>query len=169
MLFPRPMPEVRQVIFISTPHRGSYVAGLSLTHLLGKLVSMPKSVAGMASDFLSGNSDNILVSPNQTRLGSVYGMSPNSPFIKALAQIPVVQGVHAHSIIPVRGDGLLAEEADGVVRYSSAHVEGVDSELVVRHSGHSTQSNPVTIAEVRRILLLELGAGTAAPSAQAAR
>jgi pimeloyl-ACP methyl ester carboxylesterase len=168
-LFPRPMPEVREVIFISTPHRGSYVAGLSLTHLLGMLVSMPKSVAGVATDLVAGNGDNVLVNPSQMRLGSVYGMSPSSPFIKTLAQIPVAPGVHAHSIIPVRGDGPLANEADGVVRYSSAHIEGVDSDLVVRHSGHSTQSNPLTIAEVRRILLLGLGADATVRPAQAAR
>jgi hypothetical protein len=42
-----------------------------------------------------------------------------------------------------------------VVKYSSAHLDGVDSELVV-NSGHSTQANPVTIGEVRRILLEQL-------------
>jgi hypothetical protein len=42
---------------------------------------------------------------------------------------------------------------DGVVEYSSAHLEGVDSEYIVR-STHSTQSNPYTIEDVRRILLI---------------
>jgi hypothetical protein len=40
-----------------------------------------------------------------------------------------------------------------VVEYTSAHLDGVDSEKVVR-SAHSTQSDPETIEEVRRILLL---------------
>jgi hypothetical protein len=44
---------------------------------------------------------------------------------------------------------------DGVVKYSSAHLAGVESELVVR-SGHSCQGNPATIEEVRRILLEHL-------------
>jgi hypothetical protein len=39
------------------------------------------------------------------------------------------------------------------VRYQSAHIEGVESELIVR-SGHSVQANPQTVLEVRRILLL---------------
>jgi len=43
-----------------------------------------------------------------------------------------------------------------VVRYTSAHIEPVESELVVR-SGHSTQSNPHTIEEVRRILYRHAG------------
>jgi hypothetical protein len=37
------------------------------------------------------------------------------------------------------------------VEYVSAHLEGVVERIV--RSGHSTQSHPHTIAEVRRILL----------------
>ena len=43
-----------------------------------------------------------------------------------------------------------------MVTYSSAHLDGVESELVVNHSGHSTQANPITIGEVRRILVEQL-------------
>jgi hypothetical protein len=39
----------------------------------------------------------------------------------------------------------------GVVRYSSALIDGVASELIVR-SSHSAQAVPETIEEVRRIL-----------------
>jgi hypothetical protein len=53
----------------------------------------------------------------------------------------------------VRGDGPVEDGSDGVVRYQSAHIDGVESELVVR-SGHSVQSNPQTVLELRRILLL---------------
>jgi hypothetical protein len=44
---------------------------------------------------------------------------------------------------------------DGVVAYDSAHIEEVESELVVR-SGYSVQSNPKAIEEIRRILLEHL-------------
>jgi hypothetical protein len=53
----------------------------------------------------------------------------------------------------VLGDGPLADEKDGVVAYSSAHLDGVDGEFVVRRSGHSTQGDPRTIEEVRRLLV----------------
>jgi hypothetical protein len=42
-----------------------------------------------------------------------------------------------------------------VVLYTSAHVEYVESEFLVR-SGHSSQGNPLVIEEVRRILLEHL-------------
>jgi pimeloyl-ACP methyl ester carboxylesterase len=47
--------------------------------------------------------------------------------------------------------GLLREALRGLVQ--ELDPEGVESELVVR-SGHSTQENPSSIEEVRRILLL---------------
>jgi hypothetical protein len=44
---------------------------------------------------------------------------------------------------------------DGVVSYESAHLDDVESELVVM-SGHSSQSNPLVVNEVRRILIEHL-------------
>jgi hypothetical protein len=80
-------------------------------------------------------------------------MTPRSALIQGLAPEPIVPGVHAHSIISVAGDGPVESGNDGVVQYSSAHIDGVDSEVVVR-SPHSCQSKPETIAEVHRILRL---------------
>ena len=45
----------------------------------------------------------------------------------------------------------MSGKTDGVVAYESAHLDGVASEKIVR-SSHSTQGEPDTIQEVRRIL-----------------
>ncbi|MFL5253536.1 MAG: esterase/lipase family protein [Rhodopila sp.] len=156
-LFPTPLPEVDRVVFIATPQRGSYVAAFSMSRMVARLVTLPLAVTKAGASIISGNRDALTFDPSRFRVGSIYGMSPDNPFIKALATIPVAPTVHVHSIIPVLGEGPVAQGDDGVVRYESAHIDGVDSELVVR-SGHSTQSNPATIEEVRRILLLQLAA-----------
>jgi len=73
------------------------------------------------------------------------------------APTPIAPGVHAHSIIAIK-TGVIAPGAnDGVVQYDSAHLDDIDSELIVK-SAHSCQGNPHTIAEVRRILLAHLAA-----------
>ena len=59
--------------------------------------------------------------------------------------------VEGYSIIAVDGDEPLDQASDGVVKYSGAHLDGMVSEKIVR-SGHSVQSNPEAIQEVRRIL-----------------
>jgi len=82
-------------------------------------------------------------------------MTPANPLLQALAAIPVAPTVAAHSIIAVQGDGPVETGDDGVVTYQSAHIPEAVSELVVR-AGHSVQSEPETVREVRRILLLHL-------------
>ncbi len=69
--------------------------------------------------------------------------------------------MRANSVIPVQGDGPVEEGDDGVVEYKSAHIDGVESELIVR-SSHSTQAEPQTIEEVRRILYVHAGLTAAA-------
>lgn len=105
-------------------------------------------------DALIGNRDAMLLDPKNTRIGSVYGMAPGSPFSTTVSSIPVAPTVKANSIIAVQGNGPIETGDDGVVKYSSAHINEAESELVIR-SGHSVQSNPRAVAEVRRILLLQ--------------
>ena len=146
------LPFVRRVIFIATPHRGSYIAGNRISHWVAGLISLPVKILDTATDIFTQNPDVFPTVPSG-RIGSVYAMTPGSPFIKGLAAIPVAPQIAVNSIVAVKGDGPMAEGSDGVVEYISAHLEDADSELVVR-SGHSTQANPLTIEEVRRILLL---------------
>jgi pimeloyl-ACP methyl ester carboxylesterase len=159
--FVEPLPFVKRVVFIATPHRGSFVAGRGFVRrLIRRLVSLPARVTSLTSAMLGANPDAFLVA-DFDRMNAVDNMSPGHRFVKTLAELPIAPGVIANSIIAVKGDGPVEEGNDGVVEYTSAHIEGVESELVVR-SAHSTQSNPNTIEEVRRILLEHRAATTCA-------
>jgi hypothetical protein len=165
-LFVTPLPFVKRVVFLCTPHQGSYLASFSITGLLKDLIALPTNLTQISTELLLQNEDK-LAGRFLTRLPtSIDNMTPGNPFLKVLAALPIAPGVAAHSIIAVRGDGPLASESDGVVRYESAHLDGVESELVVR-SSHSAQSLPETGREVRRILL-EHAAALEAPLAQRA-
>lgn len=82
---------------------------------------------------------------------ALFRVSRGDRFIQSLAAITIADGVVAHSIIAVEGDGLPEKGDDGVVKYTSAHVDGVASEKIVL-SGDSTQGHPETIQEIKRIL-----------------
>jgi triacylglycerol esterase/lipase EstA (alpha/beta hydrolase family) len=153
-----PAPFVQRVIFLSTPQHGSYVAGSWIAHQVARLVRAPLDVTKVLTDAVSGDREALTIqfAKGTPRIpSSVDNMTPGNPWVKTMAAKPIAPGVHAHSIIAIK-DGVISEHAnDGVVAYESAHVDGVESELVVR-SGHSCQANPHTIAEVRRILLAHL-------------
>ena len=89
---------------------------------------------------------------------SVDGMSADNPILQTLAALPLAPGVKGHSIIAVLPGMEIKTGDDGVVEYQSAHIEGVESEFIVR-SGHSCQGHPFTIEEVRRILLGHIEVG----------
>jgi hypothetical protein len=128
-------------------------------------VKLPKEILGVGADLVTGDASAVTFSPAGGFLSSVHGMTPGNSFIQALSPLPIVPGIAAHSVIAIDGDGPVQTENDGVVEYTSAHLDAVDSECVVR-SGHSVQSHPYAIAEVRRILMLHAN-GTvpqAAPS-----
>jgi pimeloyl-ACP methyl ester carboxylesterase len=151
-LFVTPLPFVRRVIFVSTPHRGSYLASYELVgRLAARLISMPRDLVSVSTELIADPRTRAF--KMQRIPTSLDNMSPTQPFIKTLAALPIAPDVPAHSIIPVIGDGPLEDEVDGVVAYKSAHIEGVESEVVIHHSGHSTQGDPRTVDDVRRILL----------------
>jgi len=120
---------------------------------VARFVQLPQSLAGATADLVTGNPDALRFDPRRSSLGAVYGMRPGNSFLTELADTPIAPGVTAHSIIPVRGDPPPDGQSDGVVRYESAHLDWVASELVVPRAGHSVQSNPLAIEEVGRILL----------------
>jgi pimeloyl-ACP methyl ester carboxylesterase len=148
----KPLPFVRRVIFIATPHRGSYQALGILGNLASRLVSLPGRFTKLSLDVLTLQKRGVLLGPMTNLPTSIDNMNPNNRFIVALSAIPIANGVVAHSIVGVEGGGPPADGGDGVVKYSSAHIDGVVSEKIV-NSAHSMQGNPETIQEVKRILI----------------
>ena len=79
---------------------------------------------------------------------SLFWLAPN-PLLSRLAALPI--NVPFHSIIGNRGINEGVDGSDGIVAYRSSHLEGAESEKIVR-AGHNLISNPITVAEIKRIL-----------------
>lgn len=164
--FFKPLPCVSEVIFIATPHRGSYVNTGFVQGLLNRFIELPRDLMNASASLLKLRETVKL--PKQLRNGvptSLNSMATDNPFLLTLADIPTAPGIKAHSIIAIQGNEQPPEGADGVVKYTSAHVDYAESEFIVR-SGHSCQMNPLTIEEVRRILCQHLAANTNQPAIQ---
>jgi pimeloyl-ACP methyl ester carboxylesterase len=156
-LFFKPLSCVSEVIFIATPHRGSYQNSHFVQRFLNRFITLPGDLVDASASLLKLKETIQL--PEQLRKGvpsSLNGMATDNPFMLTLADIPTAPGIKAHSIIAIKGNDQPPNGADGVVKYTSAHVDYAESEFIVR-SGHSCQGNPLTIEEVRRILLEHLG------------
>nr|WP_187272875.1 alpha/beta fold hydrolase [Pseudomonas mendocina] len=149
-----PLPQVSRAVFAAAPHRGTPFAENRLSRWAAGLVKLPVSVLGRFSELAQ-----VLVDPNSaapvtlTRgLNSIDNLSANDPFVRAAAELPISPQVRYHSIIGNHTpELLLASTSDGVVPYTSAHLEGAQSEKIIP-SWHSVQETPEAIIEIRRIL-----------------
>jgi pimeloyl-ACP methyl ester carboxylesterase len=146
-LFFNHLPFVKRVIYI-------FLSKDWVRNLTRALVSMPLDLVKsgfMKFAELSGN----LKLPESMKgkmPTAADGMSSNNPIMKTLANMPLAPGITANSIVAVLPDMDIKTGNDGVVEYSSAHIDDVESEYIVR-TGHSAQGHPLAIEEVRRILL----------------
>src|SRR5208283_5196042 len=102
--FFKPLPCVKRVIFIATPHRGSYKNTQFVQNLLRRFINLPEELAALSADWLQLQDQVNL--PEAARRGiptSLNGMSTDNRFMLTLADIPVAPGIKANSIIAIQG------------------------------------------------------------------
>jgi pimeloyl-ACP methyl ester carboxylesterase len=163
-------PNIKRVVFLGTPHHGSRLSPSFLGRAAAGLVQMPRALLTEAADLVREDPD----LPPKLRAGhiptSVELLKPEEPALELLAAKPRPEPVRYHSVIglvqPSRlgVEGLLTgflepEPGDGVVPVKSAHLEGVDSEVVVPADHMHVHHHPLAVREVRRILLEHAKAG----------
>lgn len=152
VFFFEPQPFVAQVIFIATPHDGSYWSEGTVGRLGARLVEFP---AHMRKNFNKLVQENRLALPEDAPTSpptSVEHLSPGNAVVRAVRDLPFGRHVGVHTIHGEIPRLLSSQRGDGVVPASSAHLADADSELVVPTSHWTIHHDARTIEEVRRIL-----------------
>ena len=85
----------------------------------------------------------------------VIGIDDNNPLLTDSDELPGQPLVAAVTVDGEIGQALTEQLSDGIVPYTSAHLDGAASETVI-NGGHSIQENPQTILTLRRILHQQL-------------
>ena len=149
----KPRPEVRRVVFINTPHRGSRLDQGGLEHFGSRLVRLPDPLRATYSRLLARNGPEFFKPSFRKSLPtSIDELQWQSPMLMGLDSVRLAPAIEAHSIISDLRNPPRAGGTDGLVPYESAHFDGSASELLVS-SGHLCQDNPAVIGEIRRILV----------------
>jgi hypothetical protein len=158
-----PVPFVSRLVFIATPHRGSPIANGPIGWAVSGLMRRPMEQAERIAQIENLNGPNVLTRElRNSPLNAISSLRTDSPILAALDKIPIEPSVPYHSIIPLlRRDS----DSDGVVKYTSSHLAGAESEKIVT-GDHSSQESPEVTSEIRRILLEHLQADAAKFPAQ---
>lgn len=152
-----PYPGVKRAIFMASPHKGTSVAAGRVAGFIARLIRTPLGVQQDIFDRL-GDSPEIRALSRRSQLlnTSIDNLRIDDPFLQAAASLQIPGAIPYHSIIGAENlEVPLHEATDGVVPYSSAHLDGATSELIVR-SDHHVQDRLASMLELRRILRLHL-------------
>jgi pimeloyl-ACP methyl ester carboxylesterase len=146
-------PGVRRVIYIATPHRGSWLDRGSFRALGARLVVLPDALRAAHRRLVAENPPGFFREPFRGALpSSIDELEWGSPILTVVGELAHPPALRFHSIMAVCPDPPRGQPTDGLVSYESAHFAGAESEKLVS-AGHLCQEHPEVIAEVRRILL----------------
>lgn len=152
--FFEPVPQVRRVVFIATPHGGSSWATRAVGQLASAAVQQPEQIRAVHEAIISSNPHGTFHPDFERRLPTTIDtLEPNSPLLAALRTSPVASCVTAHTIVGTGHltDGL--EDGDGVVSVPSARSPGVVSERYVPSIHSTVHRTSEAVEEVVAILM----------------
>jgi len=157
--FFQPNPSIRRVVTIGTPHRGSSFSNQTTQWLAAKLIRLPAMLI-LSQEALFRENKEVFGENSLLRITtSIDALSPKTPIFPVLAGCRKPPWVTYHNIIgvvPRHGFFGQLASGDGVVSYESAHMDDVESELIVPADHSSVHTHPLAVLEVRRILLQHL-------------
>jgi pimeloyl-ACP methyl ester carboxylesterase len=156
----QPNPSIRRLITIGTPHRGSTFANSTTRYLAQKLIKLPKMTL-LSQEELVRNNPGLFRDPAMVTVKtSLDSLAPESPILPVMLHSKRPPWVTTHNIAGVVRDegffGRVAHDGDGVVAFESAHLDDVASEIVVNADHVTVHRHPLSVLEVRRILLEHL-------------
>ena len=142
-----------QVVFISTPHRGSKLAGGLLGSVGRLLVRVPLAVRMTIQDITASNRSALVPGAPLKPASSLTSLSPRDPIIAAFNDLPIRTRVSLHSTMGDLGRGGPPERAsDGLVPYQSSHLPQAQSERLMPAGHTGTMHRPETAEEIMHIL-----------------
>ena len=147
-----PLPFVRRVILIATPHGGSSFATRGVGRLGASLVQ-PAEEAEQLHDQLVAANPGVFSPQFERRVPtSIDLLEPEDPTLQAIRTMRVSPRVCLYSIIGTGRTMLVEGPGDGAVSVASAVHPGVVSQRFVDATHTEIQRHPDTQAEIRAIL-----------------
>lgn len=154
--FFEPLPFVKRVVFVATPHAGSSLASRGVGRIAALTVQQPPQSKAIHDEAVVMNPDAFHSDYQRSLPTTIDILEPSSSILRALRELRTPCWVTTHSIIGTAHQSLVSGPDDCVVPASSARLPGVTSELEVPATHTRVHHHPQTVMEIERILLEHL-------------
>lgn len=152
-----PNSSVKQVVTIGTPHHGSAFASDVLREISRRYIKLPEMMLELSNRVSLANPGFFSNKDLLTTTTSIDSLAPDCPIFPVMVRAQRAPWTTYHNIIGVVPKksflGRVSEDGDGVVAAKSAKLEPVLSEFIVPADHLEVHRHPLSILEVRRILL----------------
>jgi pimeloyl-ACP methyl ester carboxylesterase len=156
LFFFEPLPFVKRVVFIATPHAGSSLASRATGRVAAITVRQPAATAAVYQEVRDLN-PGVLRGDFATGLPTTIDvLEPDSTLLEALRVLRPPCWVTTHSVIGTAHQSLTGDPGDCVVPASSARLPGTVSEIEVPATHTRVHHQPATVRELERILTQHL-------------
>ncbi len=152
LFFFEPLPFVKRVVFIGSPHRGSKIAKGFVGRLGSALVITPNENESRFKAFVRENPDIFMGDLAHRLPSSVDLLRPDNPMLLATYKLRVNPDVRLHTIIGTGHEVAKDTPGDGVVAVDSARHPGTVSELHIETTHTHLTGHPKTTTEIVRVL-----------------
>jgi len=147
-----PLPFVKRVVFIATPHCGSLRSSQLFGRGASQLVRPSPDQAQMHEQLIEDNPDAFSPLIQRRFPTSIDLLSSRSPLLDAMRKMEVANDVKLHSIIGIFTPVSLDGPSDGIVSVESASHPNCASNMTVGAAHGQVHRQLKTSAEVLRIL-----------------
>lgn len=157
LFFFEPLPFVKRVVYIATPHAGSSLASRAVGRVAAVTVRQPPQTAAIYQQLVTLNPDTFQGDFEKSVPTTVDILEPESTILRALRGLRPPCWVTTHSVIGNAHRSLIGgDDDDCVVPVSSARIGGVVSEIEVPATHTRVHHQPKTVRELERILTQHL-------------
>jgi len=166
-LFFHPNSAIKRVVTIGTPHRGSDYANDTTRWIGRNIITLPSSITDIGNSLIRQNPNVFRNTELLTTTTSIDSLSPDSPIFPTMLRARRASWTTYHNIIGVQQSshwfGRESQPSDGIVGIESAHMDDVESEIMVESKHQDIHRTARAILEVRRILVEHLRQAVSLP------
>jgi len=156
LFFFEPLPFVKRVVFIATPHAGSSLASRAVGRAASVTVKQPPQVRAIYEELVTLNPGTFQGDFENSVPTTVDILEPESTILQALRRQRTPCWVTTHSVVGTAHQSLTGDDGDCVVPASSARLPGTVSEIEVPATHTRVHHQPATVRELERILTQHL-------------